>query len=211
MFLYAYDYCQYHVFTICSFSLLRPAIPILRRIYNKARIKIKKEILLSTFIILDMQLNQYFFNEISSLIFYFGTNILLTLHNKWILENIKFKFPWILTALHILISAFGSILMTRMAMKSLKLKDIPMLLLYSFIYGANISLSNYSLACVSLSFHQMIRSTTPIMILLVEIAFLKKSNPITIYLSILPVFICESLLFRLLLACVSPQWMSCSI
>jgi len=133
-----------------------------------------------------MQLGQYFFNEVSSLTFYFGTNILLTLHNKWILENIKFKFPWILTALHILISALGAFLMAR-TMKSLKIKDAPILLLYSFIYGANISLSNYSLTCVSLSFHQMIRSTTPIIILLVEIVLLKKNSPIAIYFSILPV------------------------
>lgn len=137
---------------------------------------------------------QYFLfpNETSSLMFYFGTNILLTLHNKWILENINFRFPWTLTTLHILISALGAILMAKVSFssttQSFKIKDVPILLLYSFIYGTNILLSNYSLTCVSLSFHQMVRSTTPIVILLLEVAFLRKSNSIAIYFSILPVY-----------------------
>ena len=42
------------------------------------------------------------------IIYYFMANLGLTIHNKWVLKELNFDFPWLLTALHIGVSGLGA-------------------------------------------------------------------------------------------------------
>ena len=42
------------------------------------------------------------------IVYYFLANLGLTIHNKWVLKELHFDFPWLLTAIHIGISGLGA-------------------------------------------------------------------------------------------------------
>ncbi|PJF17959.1 hypothetical protein PSACC_02248 [Paramicrosporidium saccamoebae] len=123
--------------------------------------------------------------------FYFAANLLLTLHNKWVLSSLHFNFPWTLTALHISVSGIGSYLLLvflyRIQPSELDHKAWTKLLLFSALYAANIAISNVSLAYVSLAFHQLIRSATPAFTVLLELVLFRKTRTLRIYCALLPV------------------------
>jgi len=123
---------------------------------------------------------------------YFLANLALTIHNKWVLSRINFRFPWSLTALHIGVSGLGSWIFC--AASSIPKKNIDFeawksLLSFSVLYALNIAMSNVSLAYVSLSFHQIIRSSVPAVILLIEWGWLAKSHPSSRKLSLIPLIL----------------------
>ena len=126
---------------------------------------------------------------------YFLANLVLTIHNKWVLSRLSFDFPWILTAIHTSISGLGSYIavhylkVTRAGHLTGGLRDQLTLLSFSLLYTINIAISNVSLNYVSLSFHQIVRSTNPIFTILLEAFFLAKHPSKLIYLSLVPVVI----------------------
>jgi drug/metabolite transporter (DMT)-like permease len=123
--------------------------------------------------------------------FYFAANLLLTLHNKWVLSSLHFNFPWTLTALHISVSGIGSYLLLvflyRLQPSELDRTAWIKLLLFSALYAANIAISNVSLAYVSLAFHQLVRSATPAFTVALELVLFRKTRSVRIYCALLPV------------------------
>lgn len=117
---------------------------------------------------------------------YFGANLALTVHSKWVLSRLHFAFPWLLSAMHIAISSLGSYLML---VYYYKIKPPPLswaaegkLLMFSTLYAVNIAISNISLARVSLSLHQIIRSATPAFVVATELVLFAKTRRSSIYL-----------------------------
>lgn len=131
------------------------------------------------------------------IILYFVANLFLTIHNKWILGKLNFRFPWTLTALHISISGIGSyfflLYILRIQPTSLSTSSQLKLFLFSILYAINIAISNVSLAHVSLAFHQLVRSTTPVFTIAMEYLVCKKTRDIRTYLTLLPVVLGVSL------------------
>lgn len=87
----------------------------------------------------------------------------LTLHTKWFMK--ANNIPWSLSALHVGLSGVGAYLIKRGKVSlSLSWK----LAAFSSLYALNIALSNVSLQLVSLALHQIIRSGTPLVTLVLE-------------------------------------------
>lgn len=122
---------------------------------------------------------------------YFFANLALTIHNKWVLDKLNFNFPWSLTALHILLTGLGSyliVLYLGITPPSPLQKDEHVILAaFSLLYTINIAISNVSLKYVSLSFHQIIRSTNPVFTVLLEFVFLGHRAGLWTTLSLAPV------------------------
>lgn len=128
---------------------------------------------------------------------YFLANLALTIHNKWVLSRINFRYPWILTALHIGVSGIGSWIVCRfnsgIQQQTLDREAWIKLLGFSILYALNIAMSNVSLAHVSLSFHQIVRSSVPVFILVLEAAWLTKRHSTGRKLSLIPLVLGVSL------------------
>ncbi|KAJ3313930.1 UAA transporter, partial [Blyttiomyces sp. JEL0837] len=124
---------------------------------------------------------------------WFGFSILVD--NKVILKLFHFNFPWILTAIHALLSCLGSSILVH-GLKTVTptvfttRREIITILLFSVLYTVNIAVSNVSLNLVSLPFHQIVRSTNPAVTLTLErILFRKRPASVEVHLSLLLVII----------------------
>lgn len=110
---------------------------------------------------------------------YFAINLILTVHTKFLFTRSNFSFPWILSGLHISVSSVGAWLTLRYGRRDhefLKLtKSLVIKIgLFSALYSINIAMSNVSMKYVSLAFHQVSRSATPIITLILEFFILGK-------------------------------------
>ncbi|CAE7063015.1 unnamed protein product [Rhizoctonia solani] len=97
---------------------------------------------------------------------YLACNLLLTLHNKCVLND--FPFPWLLTALHAFCAALGSWICVWQGVfepAPLNHPTTPLLALFSLLYSANIAASNASLQLVSIATHQVVRAATPLFVI----------------------------------------------
>lgn len=146
--------------------------------------------------------NQEFF----WLVIYFLVNLFLTFHNKWILSVIGFSFPWLLTFLHISISGLCSFIYMQIRNSTKKASILTSdeykmnafgfstdrsirIFLYSIIFTANIAVSNISLNYISLPFHQLVRSSNPFFVILLEFLIFRKLPSLLISLTLIPVTI----------------------
>lgn len=124
---------------------------------------------------------------------YFFANLVLTLHTKWLLSNTKFTFPWILSGLHIAMSGMGAWITLRVGSRG-SYRFMPMnwslfvkITLFSTLYSINIAMSNVSMKYVSLALHQVTRSGTPLVTLLLEFFILGKLTSKWFVASLIPV------------------------
>ncbi|KAG1802076.1 TPT-domain-containing protein [Suillus plorans] len=106
------------------------------------------------------------------LILYFCFNLGLTLYNKGVL--IHFPFPYTLTALHAFCGTIGGLILLKngtFVPAELTTAENLALVAFSVLYTINIAVSNVSLHLVTVPFHQVVRATTPIFIILLSIFF----------------------------------------
>ncbi|EME38745.1 hypothetical protein DOTSEDRAFT_160388, partial [Dothistroma septosporum NZE10] len=99
---------------------------------------------------------------------YFVLNLALTLSNKLVLQAAKY--PWLLTFTHSSTTTLGCFLLQRMGyFQSIKLssRDNITLAAFSCLFTANIATSNISLGVVSIPFHQVLRSTVPVVTIVI--------------------------------------------
>ncbi len=125
-----------------------------------------------------------------SLFLYFFLNLLLTLYNKYVL--FRFPFPYTLTAVHALSSAIGSYALSRRRFfdsTPLSARQNLAIVAFSLLYTLNIAVSNVSLQMVTMAFHQVVRSTTPLFTLLLSAYILRTSCSVKKLVSLLPVVI----------------------
>ncbi|CAK7233172.1 hypothetical protein SCUCBS95973_008504 [Sporothrix curviconia] len=122
--------------------------------------------------------------------FYFLCNVALTIYNKLILG--KFPHPWLLTALHTGSASIGCyILRMRGSIPRTKLNwDEEMkLVAFSVLFTINIAISNVSLAMVSVPFHQIMRSTTPVITVAAYRLLFGRTYSTETYLSLIPIVV----------------------
>ncbi|TIA60131.1 TPT-domain-containing protein, partial [Aureobasidium pullulans] len=120
---------------------------------------------------------------------YFCMNLGLTLYNKAVLG--KFNFPWLLTTFHTTSAALGCWSIMLIAPDQLKLSHVGgkeqwVLAAFSVLFTVNIAISNVSLAMVSVPFHQIVRSTTPVATILIY-RWLGRSYGTMTYVSLVPI------------------------
>lgn len=121
---------------------------------------------------------------------YFVLNLSLTIFNKSVLTS--FRFPWLLTAIHTSFTALGcsTLLLTgHLQMSALGLRENLILVAFSLLFTMNIAMSNISLAAVSVPFHQIMRSTTPIWTIAIYRIVYNRTYETLTYLSLVPVIV----------------------
>ncbi|KIH87776.1 hypothetical protein SPBR_05099 [Sporothrix brasiliensis 5110] len=126
--------------------------------------------------------------KLAQLGFYFLCNVALTIYNKLILG--KFPHPWLLTALHTGSASIGCyVLRMRGTITRTKLdwREEMTLLAFSVLFTVNIAISNVSLAMVSVPFHQIMRSTTPVITVAAYRVFFGRAYSTETYLSLVPI------------------------
>lgn len=121
---------------------------------------------------------------------YFALNLGLTLSNKALLG--KAKFPWLLTTLHASSTSIGCFLW--MGFGSLKLTRLGrqenlVLVAFSVLFTLNIAISNVSLSMVSVPFHQIMRSTCPIVTIWIYRLVYGRTYSKSTYLSMIPLIV----------------------
>lgn len=125
------------------------------------------------------------------LISYTLFNILLGIHNKWVLSVSGFSFPWLLTSIHILISGIGSFMLIKIGKickpAVLRREGYCVLAAFSILNALNIAMSNISLNYVSLAIHQMIRSLFPMLNMILDYLLLGRKHHYSLVLAIIPV------------------------
>lgn len=118
---------------------------------------------------------------------YFFLNLFLTLSNKSVLGTARF--PWLLTALHCSATSIGCFAMLGagvLKLTPLAMRESLTLFAFSFLFTVNIAISNVSLAMVSVPFHQIMRSTCPVVTILIYKSVYGRSYSTTTYLTMIP-------------------------
>lgn len=121
---------------------------------------------------------------------YFVANLVLTLHNKYVMAIYNFRFPWALTGIHCLCGTVGCYLLYLFGVfrpSKLSQRDNLIMFAFSALYTINIAVSNISLNLVTVPFHQVVRATCPVFTIMLSVIFLHKSYSTRIYLSLVPV------------------------
>ncbi|RWR82242.1 UDP-galactose transporter 1 [Cinnamomum micranthum f. kanehirae] len=123
---------------------------------------------------------------------WWGFNVTVIIMNKWIFQNLDFKFPLSVSCIHFICSSIGAYL----AIKVLKVKPLievdpedrwrrifPM----SFVFCINIVLGNVSLRYIPVSFMQTIKSFTPATTVILQWLVWKKYFDWQIWASLVPI------------------------
>ncbi|KAF9523769.1 triose-phosphate transporter family-domain-containing protein [Crepidotus variabilis] len=138
---------------------------------------------------------------------YFLLNLSLTLYNKSVL--IKFPFPYTLTALHALCGSIGTFIWLRISQRGVPMSltstssststtgtsgvpvlsgpELVVLFLFSILYTINIVVSNASLRLVTVPFHQVVRSSTPLFTIMLAAMLVGRKPSRRKLLSLIPV------------------------
>lgn len=107
-----------------------------------------------------------------------------------ILTIAQFRFPWLLTAIHTTSASIGCYslnLLGYFKLRELARREHLVLIAFSFLFTINIAISNVSLAMVSVPFHQIARSTSPIATVAIYRGFFGRTYSNATYLSLMPV------------------------
>lgn len=96
-----------------------------------------------------------------------------------------------LTGIHTLCSAIGCYIcvywLDLFRPAKLGKEEKIVMIAFSFLYTINIAISNVSLSMVTVPFHQVVRATTPVFTIILNVLFLSKQYSAAIYVSLLPV------------------------
>ncbi|KAM3424100.1 hypothetical protein BST61_g11351 [Cercospora zeina] len=118
---------------------------------------------------------------------YFLLNLSITLSNKALLRTVSL--PWLLTFAQTLATSTGcSMLLAtgHMKLSTLTLRDHIILVAFSTLFAVNIAISNVSLALVSVPFHQVMRSTCPVMTIFIYRMAYGRTYDRETYISMIP-------------------------
>ncbi|CAD5182881.1 UDP-galactose transporter 1-like [Musa acuminata AAA Group] len=127
-----------------------------------------------------------------SILQWWGFNVTVIIMNKWIFQNLDFKFPLTVSCIHFICSSVGAYI----AIKLLKIKPLievksedrwrrifPM----SFVFCINIVLGNVSLRYIPVSFMQTIKSFTPATTVILQWLVWRKFFEWRIWASLVPI------------------------
>ncbi|XP_043705875.1 GDP-mannose transporter GONST5-like [Telopea speciosissima] len=132
------------------------------------------------------------FRALLAILQWWGFNVTVIVMNKWIFQNLDFKYPLSVSCIHFICSAVGAYLV----IKVLKLKPLievnpedrwrtifPM----SFVFCINIVLGNVSLRYIPVSFMQTIKSFTPATTVVLQWLVWRKHFDSRIWASLVPI------------------------
>mmetsp|Transcript_21947 Transcript_21947/g.67409 ORF Transcript_21947/g.67409 Transcript_21947/m.67409 type:complete len:385 (-) Transcript_21947:368-1522(-) len=108
--------------------------------------------------------------QVMWLLFWFVNNIAVSIVNKMAFSSVDFHYPNTLSAVHMLVNGIGAnVAMHAMDMESKEVdsKGKKILVAFSVIFAANISVGNASINLVSLTFNQVMRSMVPAVLMLI--------------------------------------------
>lgn len=123
---------------------------------------------------------------------WWGFNVTVIIMNKWIFQNLDFKYPLTVSCIHFICSAIGAFLVINVfKLKPLIVVDpedrwrriFPM----SFVFCINIVLGNVSLRYIPVSFMQTIKSFTPATTVFLQWLVWRKEFDIRIWASLVPI------------------------
>lgn len=124
------------------------------------------------------------------LVLYFFFNLSLTIYNKVVMQFCDFRMPWALTSIHALCGLFGCLIAARLKYfhyAYLDTRSQLVMLAFSVLYTLNIALSNVSLDMVTVPFHQVVRATSPVFVIVINYLWLNKQCSRRMALSMLPI------------------------
>ncbi|KAI8907909.1 triose-phosphate transporter family-domain-containing protein [Gorgonomyces haynaldii] len=124
------------------------------------------------------------------LLFYFVSNLSLTIYNKAVMQYFQFPFPFLLTMIHALCGSLGCLvfyLCGYYPVKKLNTKGHWQMVLFSLLYTINIAVSNVSLHMVTVPFHQVVRSLVPFFTILMEYCYFQKTVSYLVIGSMIPI------------------------
>jgi drug/metabolite transporter (DMT)-like permease len=126
------------------------------------------------------------------LFIWFFLNVVLALLNKYIFKNTHFNFPVLLSFVHMFVGAILSYLAAFLGLyKSETEKLSPQartaIRVFVIIFCLNIAFGNISVQIVNLAASQVVRSTTPLFMIVVAYKFLNSVPSLSIVLSVLPI------------------------
>ncbi|XP_069789042.1 solute carrier family 35 member E4 isoform X3 [Narcine bancroftii] len=124
-----------------------------------------------------------------------ATGTTITSLNKCIFAVYNFRYPLLLSALHMLTAIVVDYLLIRMGFVNLKIKEISGLptaakvrvFLLSLTFCATIAFGNMGLNCVQVSFAQVISTTTPLFTIAISKLFLGKHHHVLKYTAMMPI------------------------
>ncbi|XP_061341951.1 UDP-galactose transporter 1-like [Gastrolobium bilobum] len=132
------------------------------------------------------------FRSLLAILQWWAFNVTVIIMNKWIFQNLDFKFPLSVSCIHFICSAIGGYVVIHV----LKLKPLisvdpgdrwrrifPM----SFVFCINIVLGNVSLRYIPVSFMQTIKSFTPATTVLLQWLVWRKYFEWRIWASLIPI------------------------
>eukprot|EP00061_Rhincodon_typus_P013926 g40611.t1 len=124
-----------------------------------------------------------------------ATGTTITSLNKCIFAVYNFRYPLLLSALHMLTAIVIDYALIRMGFVNLEIKEVTGLpaaakfkvFLLSLTFCATIGFGNMGLNCVQLSFAQVISTTTPLFTIAISKLFLGKDHHILKYTAMMPI------------------------
>lgn len=102
---------------------------------------------------------------------------------------LQLSLPWLLTASHTTATSIGTFILMgtgHLTLTPLTFRSQLMLLGFSLLFTLNIAISNVSLAMVSVPFHQVMRSTCPVVTILIYRTVFAREYSNTTYFSMIP-------------------------
>jgi len=123
---------------------------------------------------------------------WYATNIFTVVLNKYLFEMIEFKFPFTLTAIHMLVSTIGSVIALKI-FQVVPFQAIPRekmmksIVPLGAVFCVNIILGNISLRWIPVSFMQTVKSLVPAFTVLLQTIVLHQYSSKMTYFSLVPV------------------------
>jgi hypothetical protein len=106
-----------------------------------------------------------------------------------LLTILQLSLPWLLTTSHTTATSIGCFILMgtgHLTLTPLNLRSHLTLLAFSLLFTLNIAISNVSLAMVSVPFHQVMRSTCPVVTILIYRTIFARTYSYATYFSIIP-------------------------
>lgn len=128
----------------------------------------------------------------TAILAWYITNIFTVVLNKYLFQIMEFKFPLTLTALHMLISTFGSFAALKI-FRVVPLISVPKdrvfktIIPLGIVFCVNIILGNISLRWIPVSFMQTVKSSVPAFTVVLQTFLLGQYSSKLTYMSLIPV------------------------
>jgi len=140
-----------------------------------------------------MFLSQSNVKNLTLIVFWYTSNILVVLSNKFLLSNYGFKFPVFLTGCHMLACAllgYGVSFLNLTPRQTIQSKwQLLKVTLLAFVFCITVVLGNISLRFIPVSFNQVIGATTPFFTAFMSYSILRSKESVIVYISLAPVVI----------------------